>query len=216
MAIPTFGTIKEIYLTSLYFFMKLLIVRHGQSEDDVLDAYGGWSDYPLTDTGRSQIQASAKKIKEFGMKFDALLTSPLKRAVETGEIIANELGMKPEVFEYIKERNTYGLMCGMVKAEAKKKYPWLVEAYENDEYVDGSEREEDIKNRVKKAFELIKEMGKENVIIITHGVFMKFFFPEVFKKKLVNKEDGGFVLLGINDTGSCEIIKQDGIELGDI
>jgi broad specificity phosphatase PhoE len=192
--------------------MKLLIVRHGQSQDDVIDAYGGWADFPLTDTGKQQLQQTAEKIKSLGIKFDKIINSPLIRAQQSAEIISKELNVPTEVMEYLKERNTYGLMCGMVKSEAKTKYPWLVEAYENDKYVDGSERVEDINTRVKKAYELLSCMNCNNLLIVTHGNFMKQFFPIVFNKKLVKKEDGGFVLLEIEGS-KVSVLKQEGLEL---
>ena len=53
--------------------MKLLFVRHGESEDDLIDAYGGWADFPLTENGREQITETAQKIGKLNLKFDKLL-----------------------------------------------------------------------------------------------------------------------------------------------
>jgi 2,3-bisphosphoglycerate-dependent phosphoglycerate mutase len=194
--------------------MKLLIVRHGESEDDLTNSYGGWADFDLTKKGRSQAKSAALEIAKLGVHFDLILTSPLKRAMQTASILADNLKIKTEVFEYIKERNTNGIMSGMVRTVAKEKYPWLVESLENGDYVDGSEREIDIKNRVKKAYELIKDYDKRSLIIVTHGVFMNFLFPVVFGKKLVKKGDASFILLDINrqDDG-FQIVTSHGIEL---
>lgn len=198
--------------------MKLLILRHGESEDDIINAYGGWADFQLTEKGKHQAQEAALKIKTLKDKFDVVLTSPLKRAYETAEIIANTNNLALKTFEYIKERNTYGLLCGMIKNEAKEKYPWLVEALETNNFVDGGERDEDIKTRVKKAFELISHLEYKNIIMVTHGVFLKSFFPEVISKKLTKKEDAGFILLDIkhSDDGKvleCKTVTMDGIEI---
>lgn len=100
----------------------------------------------------------------------------------------------------------------MVKSEAKLKYPWLVECYEKGEYVDGSERDEDINTRVKKAFELITTLPVDNVAIVTHGVFMKTFFPAIMSKKLTKKEDGGFILIEVSGN-VINVLEQDGIEI---
>lgn len=192
--------------------MLLLLIRHGESEDDVLDAYGGWADFHLTKKGEQQINKTAEEIAKLNIKFNKILTSPLLRAQESAQIIATKLGIPLELFEYVKERNTYGLLCGMVKKEAKEKYPWLVEAYENDKYVDGSEREDDIKSRAKKAFELLKDMPEKNIAVLTHGVFLKAFLPTVLNKKLIKKSDGGFILLKVSPS-NCEVIAQNGIEV---
>ena len=36
--------------------MKLLLVRHGESVDDLTDSYGGWADFPLTPKGHAQLR----------------------------------------------------------------------------------------------------------------------------------------------------------------
>ncbi len=40
--------------------MKLLIIRHGESEADLLDVHEGRADYPLTERGHRQAQAMAE------------------------------------------------------------------------------------------------------------------------------------------------------------
>jgi broad specificity phosphatase PhoE len=198
--------------------MQLIIIRHGESEDDLINAYGGWADFPLTDNGREQVNKTAHKLESQGAKVDVILSSPLKRATESAQIIGQVLNTKVEVFEYIKERNTYGILCGMIKIEAKEKYPWIVEAYENGNYVEGSEREEDIKHRVKKAYELIAAKNISSVAIVTHGVFLKAFVSEVLGKKLVKKEDAGFIILNIESNTidsklTVEVLQSEGIEI---
>ena len=151
--------------------MKILFIRHGESEDDVIGAYGGWADFPLTEKGKTQILQTIEKIKALKIEFQGVKTSPLKRASESAKLIAYELNIPIRECIYVKERNTYGLLCGMSKDDAKVEYPDLVEAYNNDEYVLASEREEDISERVKIALEKIKEYGHENIIVVTHGNF---------------------------------------------
>ena len=173
--------------------MKILFVRHGESVDDIENRYGGWSDYALTQRGKDQVVESAKYIHELNEKFQLVLSSPLKRAVQTAQIIASQLQLELKIFEYVKERNTYGILSGMVKDEAKIKYPDQVNNLEEDNYVIGSERYEDTIERVKMALGLLKKMKLENIIVVTHGVFLKHIF-EISGKKLTKKEDGAFVL----------------------
>jgi broad specificity phosphatase PhoE len=192
--------------------MKLLLIRHGESEDDILGAYGGWSDFHLSGNGKKQIEKTADNISKLGIKFDKILSSPLLRAQESAAIISEKIKTPAELFEYVKERNTYGIMCGMVKADAKRKYPWLVEAYEKGEYVDGSEREEDVKHRAEKAFELIQARPEGNIAVLTHGVFLKALLPIILGKKLEKKEDGGFILLEIG-SDQAKVLIENGIQL---
>lgn len=57
------------------------------------------------------------------------MTSPLKRASQSAEIISNESGLKLENFEYLRERNLSGVLTGIARSEAKKKYPEVVETH---------------------------------------------------------------------------------------
>ncbi len=112
--------------------MNILLVRHGESVDDLTNQYGGWADFPLTPKGRRQIQSTAEKFKDPDVNFEAVYTSPLARAIESGRIIANYLGIPQKVFLYLKEKNGYGLLSGLNKDEAREEYPELVE---NDGFV---------------------------------------------------------------------------------
>jgi 2,3-bisphosphoglycerate-dependent phosphoglycerate mutase len=192
--------------------MKILFVRHGQSEDDILDAYGGWADFHLTEEGKKQVETTANKIAKLDINFEKILSSPLFRAQESAKIISEKLNIPVETFQYVKERNTYGILCGIKKDTAKDKYPWLVKAYENNEYVVGSERIEDTNERAKEAFRLIKEMGIENVIVLTHGNFLKAILPVILNKEVTKKDDAGFILLSV-DENKADVILEDGIEV---
>ena len=115
--------------------MKILFVRHGESVDDIEDRYGGWEDFELTNKGEEQIKVSAEKIKSLDEGFEIILTSPLKRAAKAAEIISEVLGLKIEIFEFLKERNLNGVLSGMKRNDAKLKYPELVEKHNNREYL---------------------------------------------------------------------------------
>ena len=67
--------------------MKIYVTRHGQTELNAKKLMQGRSDNPLNDTGREQARAAREKIGN--IKFDALYSSPLSRAVETASIIGN-------------------------------------------------------------------------------------------------------------------------------
>lgn len=191
--------------------MKILFVRHGESIDDIEDRYGGSADFDLTDKGREQVFESAKKISSFNEKFDVVLSSPLKRALQSAEIIANELHLEVEVFEYLKERNLNGILTGLVRSEAKEKYPEVVETHSRWEYIDGSERTEDFNNRVKNAIKYLLRMEHNSLVAVTHGLFLKAFFKEMMDKDVKKVGDGGFILLEENN-GKFDILKGEVIE----
>lgn len=191
--------------------MKILFVRHGESVDDIEDRYGGAADFDLTQKGKEQALESAKKISSLDEKFEIVLSSPLKRAFQSAEIIAQELHLEVEIFEYLKERNLNGVLSGLVRGEAKKKYPEVVEIHNRWEYVDGSEREEDFNTRVKNGIKYLLDMEYGSVVAVTHGLFLKAFFKEMMNKSVKKVGDGGFALLEEAD-GKFRILKEEGIE----
>ncbi|MBU0579193.1 histidine phosphatase family protein [Patescibacteria group bacterium] len=191
--------------------MKILFVRHGESVDDVEDRYGGSADFDLTEKGKTQVSETAKKIPSLDGKFEIVLSSPLKRAFQSAEIISNELGLKVKVFEYLKERNLNGVLTGLTRNEAREKYPKVVETHNRWEYVDGSERTEDFNNRVKNAIKYLLETKYNSLVAVTHGLFLKAFFKEFLNIDVKKVRDGGFVLLE-EKHGNFMILKKDGIE----
>ena len=191
--------------------MKILFIRHGESVDDVEDRYGGAADFDLTKRGREQVVGSAKKLSLLEEKFEAVLSSPLKRAFQSAEIISDQLNLDVVIFEYLKERNLNGVLTGLVRSEAKKKYPEQVEALSGWEYVDGSERTEDFNTRVKNAIKYLLKTEYSSVIVVTHGLFLRTFFKEMMNKKVKKIGDGGFVLLE-EKNNMFSILNADGIE----
>ena len=67
--------------------MRIYVTRHGQTDLNAKKLMQGRSDYPLNETGREQARAAREKLKD--IKFDAVYSSPLSRAVETASIIGN-------------------------------------------------------------------------------------------------------------------------------
>lgn len=191
--------------------MKILFVRHCESVDDIEDRYGGAADFDLTEKGKHQVSESAKKISSLDEKFEVILSSPLKRASQSAEIISKELGVKVEIFEYLKERNLNGVLTGLTRTEAKEKYPEVVERHSRWEYVDGSEREEDFYNRVRNGIKYLLDMKYGSVVAVTHGLFLRAFFKEMMDIDVKRVGDGGFVLLSETD-GKFKIMVEDGIK----
>lgn len=66
--------------------MNLFILRHGEAEGQA-DS-GGDEARRLTMRGKEKVRAAAAGMRSIGLKFDAILTSPLPRAAETADIVA--------------------------------------------------------------------------------------------------------------------------------
>jgi phosphohistidine phosphatase len=76
--------------------MQLALLRHGVAED--AGPSTAWADAPrrLTDEGRRRMRAAARGMKRLGLNFDAVVTSPLTRCLQTAEIICEVVGGTPK------------------------------------------------------------------------------------------------------------------------
>jgi len=180
--------------------------------DDVEDRYGGWADPSLSSKGIKQAVATGKELKSRRVVVETILTSPLKRAEQTAEEIGKFLGLPIETFQYLKERNTYGLLCGVRKDEAKEKYPELVLAYENNEPVAGYEPYEAFLERVKKLVELLSSLGHETLICVTHGKLLKALLNDVIGDRKAEKlGDNCIVETAFHKDGNLEVLNTEGV-----
>ena len=75
--------------------MELYLLRHGIAEDHA--ASGRDADRALTDDGKKKIRKVLKRARKTGVNPALILSSPLKRAIESAEIAADELGYKSEI-----------------------------------------------------------------------------------------------------------------------
>src|SRR4051812_41703851 len=99
----------------------LYLVRHGETDWNRARRIQGSTDIPLNDTGRAQATATGRLLAR--RQWDAVVASPLSRAVETAALISREIGLgTPELEHAIAERN-YGDAEGMTGAEIDALYP---------------------------------------------------------------------------------------------
>ena len=104
--------------------MKLVLVRHGESEWNKLNLFTGWTDVELSDTGREEAAAGGKALREEGLDFDICYTSRLKRAIHTLNVILDQLDRSwlPVVKSWKLNERHYGALQGLNKAETAEKH----------------------------------------------------------------------------------------------
>ena len=98
---------------------NFVFLRHGESIGNAESRWQGQSDYALTERGRAQARALAKRWKSENAKFALVITSPLVRAKETAEIIASALDVDIETDPLLLERNI-GEMEGLTAEEVRR------------------------------------------------------------------------------------------------
>lgn len=190
----------------------IILVRHGEATHHTQHLTGGWTDSDLTEAGRGQLRALADKLaNDFNGKRDKfrILTSDLKRAVESAEIIAAKLGMANcvERHEFLREKNN-GRAAGMTEAEAKTIYRPAATLKElNHRNYPGGETRKEFYDRCVKGIRACADMEKENLIIVAHkGTIQNIIFYWLgFDIEEVNNYNfsvdilpGSLTVLGIN------------------
>lgn len=104
--------------------MKLVLVRHGQSEWNLENKFTGWTDVGLSEKGIEEAKEAGEILKKKGYTFDIAYTSVLKRANDTLYYILDALGERNIPIKYswrLNERH-YGALQGLNKDETREKY----------------------------------------------------------------------------------------------
>ncbi|MGY3777853.1 2,3-diphosphoglycerate-dependent phosphoglycerate mutase [Isobaculum melis] len=104
--------------------MKLIFIRHGQSEWNALNQFTGWVDVALSEQGLQEAKDAGKKIKAAGIEFDVAFTSVLTRAIKTCNIVLEESEQLwvPQIKSWRLNERNYGALQGLNKAETAEKY----------------------------------------------------------------------------------------------
>ena len=104
--------------------VKLVLIRHGQSEWNLENKFTGWTDVELSPNGEKEATEAGKLLKEKGYSFDMAFSSVLKRANHTMDRVLKELGEEGIEKHYtwrLNERH-YGALQGLNKAESAAKW----------------------------------------------------------------------------------------------
>lgn len=78
--------------------MKLVIVRHGETNANAKKLIQGRIDNPLNKAGIKQAKNAGKILKDSNLKFDVVVSSPLSRALETAYLISRKINYKNDIY----------------------------------------------------------------------------------------------------------------------
>ncbi|MBE4907465.1 histidine phosphatase family protein [Bacillus luteolus] len=149
--------------------MDIVIIRHGQSEADLLGVHEGRADFSLTDLGREQAALMAEKVtKRFSP--NKIWASPLKRAHETASILSQKCGVPLLLEDDLMEYNN-GVLAGLPREVAAQKYPLPPGGRLPHEAIEAGESVLDFRLRVERVFsKIIAESGNApRIAIVAHG-----------------------------------------------
>jgi ribonuclease H / adenosylcobalamin/alpha-ribazole phosphatase len=145
-----------------------LLLRHGQTPMSVEKRYAGRSDVPLTDVGVAQAAAAAKRLATAGL--DAIVSSPLQRAVRTAEEAAAVTGLPVVTDDGFRETD-FGAWEGLTFAEVRERWPSEMTAWLADPAVapPGGESFAEVDERVTAALHrvLVARSG-QRILVVSH------------------------------------------------
>ena len=104
---------------------ELWLIRHGQTDWNLERRFQGRSDIPLNETGIKEAHALAATL--CGQSFDAIYSSPLQRALQTAQALAEQLNLPIQIDPDLVE-SAHGDWEGMLFSEIKEHYPALLHA----------------------------------------------------------------------------------------
>jgi broad specificity phosphatase PhoE len=149
--------------------VRLLIVRHGATANNLAAQFTGQLDVPLSVLGERQAQALATALAD--ERFDALISSDLVRARATLAPLA-ELLERPVRLDPALREIDVGVWEGQSGADVRANYPGAIERWESSESYapEGGETVAVFRERIVDAFERSRrEFAEGSVLWMTHG-----------------------------------------------
>lgn len=173
--------------------MVIYLVRHGK---DYEGYRGGWSNLGLIEEGINQSKKLADHLYNNKDKYNinTLISSDLKRTVETINEISSKFNMPVEFCEEWREFNS-GILSGMLNTEALQKYPGLYfNTIQMEEQYPSGESPLEFYCRIKDAYKklcdkMIDGEISENVVLITHGGVIEIIYYIISGLAWTNKSD---------------------------
>lgn len=160
---------------------RLLLIRHGQTEDNQREVWQGHLGRGLSAHGREQSARLAERLRRATIRVDALYSSDLDRARETAEILGGALGLAPVLEADLREVNL-GAWQGLSRAEVAAHFPEEWAAWRRGEDVrrGGGETYAEVGARMARA---VKQIAARHAggtaAIVSHGAAIKTFTAAV-------------------------------------
>jgi phosphoserine phosphatase len=199
----------------------IILVRHGQTDWNRIEHFRGRFNVPLNAIGRKQAEQVARRIAS-QWKPAAIFTSPLSRAMQTAETIAQKVHLSALTADGLVDID-YGQWQGLTPEEARQQWPDLVTNwYEHPEAVEipGGETLVQVRNRSMSAIKEISWLHPDQeIILVSHTVVNRLILlgvlglgierfwhlrQEPCAINVIEKSEKDFTLVSMNDT--CHLL----------
>ena len=152
--------------------MTVYFVRHGQTEKNRAMRLQGRSDHPMDETGVAQAAAAGEFFRSNGIRFDAVFSSPLLRAVQTAKLIAGE-DLPVQADDRLIEMD-YGPYEGM---DLRTLAPEVLAFFRDFAHTPAPAGMEQLDDVVKRLGVFLEETAPlcpdQNILVSTHAIAMK-------------------------------------------
>ncbi|MDX8036996.1 bifunctional RNase H/acid phosphatase [Lentzea sp. BCCO 10_0856] len=148
---------------------RLILLRHGQTRLSVDRRYSGRGDHALTELGLEQAEKAAQRLSKVG-GVDGIISSPLQRAAQTAQKLADRIGLEVVTHQGLIETD-FGSWEGLTFAEAARQDPEIHRRWLGDTSVKppGGESFDEVNARVRKArAEIIARYGGKTLVLVSH------------------------------------------------
>ncbi|WP_243292274.1 histidine phosphatase family protein [Bacillus sp. FJAT-47783] len=175
--------------------LRLYLTRHGETEWNVEKRMQGWLDSNLTKEGIEAAKALGERLQP--VTFQAIYTSPSERTKQTARLILEKKQNKTfEIDERLREINL-GKWQGKTHEEIKELYPGQYAAYFQSPHLynqDDGETFTDVQKRaVSFMNEIIEKHQTGNILVISHGIWLKSLLNYIKNESLANFWNGSFL-----------------------
>jgi broad specificity phosphatase PhoE len=210
--------------------MRLILVRHGETDWNVTLQYQGHAKVPLNERGRQQARLLAERLQR--MQATTLYASDIVRAWETAELIGSITGLTPQAMPELREIDV-GQWEGLTPEELYRRFPEHMDEYKRDPARTvrlGGESYAQLQERALVALQHIEahhQRSDETVLAISHGgtirallchvigLDLKYFGRMWLDNGSINElryDSHGWRLLGLNDRSHLEGLTMEGGE----
>ena len=149
---------------------RLLLVRHGATTASAEDRFAGSIDTPLSDEGRRQARLLGERLAR--EEIDAVYASPLVRAMDTARLACRDPLATPDLREI-----AHGHWEGLTRAEAERRFPQEVAAWEEDPFTFAPEGGESGLSVLARALPVIRGIVERHqgrqVLVVSHKATLR-------------------------------------------
>jgi alpha-ribazole phosphatase len=160
--------------------MKLIFLRHGETEWNSLKRYQGHTDIPLNDKGREQAQKAAQYLARHE-ELDAIYCSDLSRTRETAQIVAGKVKLPVQIDARLREAS-FAIWEGMSFSDVYRHHLQQFNCWYQDIWkykMPGGENFTEVWERVSLAIQDITRQDYGSVLVVTHGGVVKALLGKI-------------------------------------